>query len=134
MTPSARLYLAWLVAVVATVGSLYFSEVLRFVPCTLCWYQRIAMYPLVLLLGIAAFRDDLAVRAYAIPLAGIGAVTALYHILLEQGIVPATASCAVGVPCSVRYINWLGFITIPTLALVAFVLIIALLSWRGRRL
>lgn len=130
MNAPSRLYMAWLVSLVATIGSLYFSEVMRFIPCTLCWYQRIAMYPLTLILGIAAFRQDLNIRIYAIPLAVIGAGISAFHILEEQGLVAPPAACSVGVPCSTKYINWLGFITIPTLALVAFVLIIALLAYR----
>jgi disulfide bond formation protein DsbB len=122
------LYLAWLVAVVATLGSLYFSEVRLFVPCALCWYQRILMYPLVVVLGIASFKQDTQVVRYALPLASLGALFALYHYAQQK--IPGFAGptlCRVGVPCTVEYINWLGFITIPFLALVAFVLIIALL-------
>ena len=65
-------------------GSLYFSEVAHFVPCRLCWYQRIAMYPLVLLLGIATLRRDVGIRLYAIPLAAIGAAVSIYHVQLER--------------------------------------------------
>ncbi len=122
------LYLAWLVAVVATLGSLYFSEVRMFVPCALCWYQRVLMYPLVIILGIASFKQDVQVVRYALPLAVLGALFALYHYAQQK--IPDFAGptlCRVGVPCTVEYINWLGFITIPFLALVAFTLIIALL-------
>lgn len=125
---SFGLYLGWLVAMVATAGSLYFSEVRNFVPCPLCWYQRIFMYPLVLLLGVASYRNDKGVLAYALPLSLMGAGTALYHYLVQK--VPgfgASPICRAGVPCNVAYINWLGFITIPFLALVAFTLISALL-------
>lgn len=122
------LYLAWLVAIVATVGSLYFSEVRQFVPCALCWYQRVFMYPLVVMLGIASFKGDRHVRPYALPLSVLGAVTAIYHVL-EQNVpgFAAPTMCQVGVPCSAKYINWLGFISIPVLALTAFVLITGLL-------
>ena len=81
-TPYA-LVLAWVPALLAMGGSLYFSEIAHFPPCPLCWFQRIAMYPLVLLLGIAAFRRDVGIRTYAIPLAAIGAVVSVYHLLLE---------------------------------------------------
>lgn len=120
------LYLTWLVAVIATLGSLYFSEVRHFVPCTLCWYQRILMYPLVVLLGIASYRQDRGIVRYALPLAGLGAATSLYH-LLEQKVegFGAPGVCSAGVPCSTAYIDWFGFVTIPALALTAFVLIIA---------
>jgi len=77
------LWLAWLVALTCTVGSLYFSEVANFTPCTYCWYQRIAMYPLAVILGIAALRRDWGIRRYAVPVAGIGAAIALYHFLLD---------------------------------------------------
>ncbi|ADI13667.1 disulfide oxidoreductase [Truepera radiovictrix] len=122
------LYAAWLVAIVATAGSLYFSEVRLFVPCTLCWYQRIMMYPLVIILGVASYRQDRRVVAYALPLAVIGGAFSLFHYLEQK--VPgfsAPTLCRVGVPCNQEYINWLGFITIPFLALVAFVLISVLL-------
>ena len=130
-----HLYFAWLVAIVATLGSLYFSEVRHFVPCTLCWYQRILMYPLVVLLGIAGWRLDRSIRAYALPLSVLGMGFAAFHYLEQM--VPgfgAEALCSTGVPCSGRYIEWLGFITIPFLALVAFTLItIALATLPGRR-
>lgn len=122
------LYLAWLVALVAMGGSLYFSEVRQFVPCSLCWYQRILMYPLVFILGIASFRQDVGVRVYALPLSVLGGLIAIYHVL-EQNVpgFGAPGLCRVGVPCSAKYINWLGFISIPVLSLTAFTLITALL-------
>ena len=122
------LYLAWLVALVATVGSLYFSEVRHFVPCALCWFQRIFMYPLAILLGIASFKQDKGIVVYALPFTVLGGATAVYH-LLEQNVpgFAAPAMCQVGVACSGKYINWLGFISIPVLALTAFVLITAVL-------
>lgn len=119
------LYLVWIVAVVATLGSLYFSEVMKYAPCELCWYQRILMYPLSLILGIAAYNGDLAVRKYVLPLAIVGGSISLYHYLLQK--VPNFAEikpCSNGIPCNVDYIDWLGFITIPFLALTAFTLII----------
>jgi disulfide bond formation protein DsbB len=127
------IYLAWLVSIAATVGSLYFSEIRMFVPCTLCWWQRIFMYPLVIVLGIATFRQDGQVWRTALPLSVIGLATATYHYLLQK--VPAIAppaSCALGVPCNVQYINWFGFVTIPFLALVAFALITVAMVALGR--
>ena len=94
MNPSNRLYLAWVVALVATLGSLYLSEVRGYQPCILCWYQRIAMYPLSLLLGIAAFRDDLDIRRYAMPLAGIGLLTSLYQNAEDWGWIPVPPMCS----------------------------------------
>lgn len=131
--PEFGLYLAWLTAVVATLGSLYYSEVRMFVPCALCWYQRILMYPLVIMLGIASLRNDPGVVRYALPLSGLGILFALYHYLQQK--VPAFAGptlCRVGVPCTVEYVNYLGFITIPFLALISFAIITALLTARAR--
>jgi disulfide bond formation protein DsbB len=130
------IYLAWLVAIAATVGSLYFSEIRLFVPCTLCWWQRIFMYPLVVVLGVATFRQDGQVWRTTLPLSVIGLATATYHYLLQK--VPAIAppaSCALGVPCNVQYINWFGFVTIPFLALLAFALITLamVVLWRDDR-
>jgi disulfide bond formation protein DsbB len=121
---SVALYIAWLVAVTATVGSLYFSEVRMFVPCVLCWWQRVFMYPLVIVLGVATFRQDFAVWRTALPLATIGGSISIYHYLIQK--IPGLAgptSCASGVPCNAQYINWFGFLTIPFLAGTAFVLI-----------
>lgn len=117
------------IAAVATAGSLVFSEVYHFTPCELCWVQRIAMYPLALLLGIAAVRRDLDVRHYAIPLAGLGALVSIWHVLVQR--VPAmagTTSCEATAPCTGIWVEALGVLTIPTMALVGFVAIIALLS------
>jgi disulfide bond formation protein DsbB len=121
------LHLAWVIALVATLGSLYFSEVLLFVPCTLCWYQRILMYPLVIILGIAAVRKDYMQSMYVLPMSLLGACISFYHYLLEKTDLfqNAGSSCGI-VPCDVEYINWLGFITIPFLALIAFIMISAL--------
>jgi len=127
------LYFAWLVAIVATGGSLYFSEVRHFVPCQLCWFQRIFMYPLVIVLGIASYRDDRRISYYVLPLSVLGGSISLYHYLEQK--VPGFGSallCQVGIPCNVQYINWWGFITIPLLALTAFVLItIFMVSIKG---
>ncbi len=118
------LYLAWLVAIVATAGSLYFSEVRHFIPCTYCWYQRILMYPLVIILGIASYRQDKDIAIYTLPLSILGAGIAFYHYLGQK--VPdifSSGGCSTAVPCSYMYINWWGFVTIPFLSLVAFILI-----------
>lgn len=123
MRPSL-IHLAWLQAVFAMVGSLYFSEVLHFTPCILCWYQRIAMYPLVAILTVGLLLRDSRLRFYVLPLSLIGLTTSLYHNLLYYGIIPeSSAPCSVGAPCTTRYIEWLGFISIPLLALVAFTVI-----------
>ncbi|MFD1177000.1 disulfide oxidoreductase [Paenibacillus puldeungensis] len=121
------IYLAWLVSLVATAGSLYLSEVLHYEPCKLCWFQRIFMYPQVILLGIAAYRNDRNIITYAIPLSAIGGSISLYHYAEQK--IPGLSQllpCKIGVPCGVDYLGqgWLGFITIPFMALVAFILII----------
>lgn len=118
------LYLAWVVALTATLGSLYFSEIREFVPCELCWIQRIFMYPLTIILGIAAFTNEISIRKYVLPLSLIGNGVSLYHYLVQK--VPGFADvkpCVQGVPCNIQYINWFGFVTIPFLALTAFTLI-----------
>jgi disulfide bond formation protein DsbB len=122
------LYIAWAQALVATVGSLYFSEVAHFTPCVLCWYQRIAMYPQILLLGTGIVRRDKNVVFYAMPLALIGLVISIYHNLLYNKIIPETlAPCAIGASCTTKFIQWFGFITIPFLSMTAFTVIIVCL-------
>lgn len=119
------LYIAWLVSMVATLGSLYFSEIRGFIPCELCWYQRIFMYPLAFILGMATFRSDFTIKKYVLPLSIIGWSISLYHYLVQK--VPGFAGirpCVNGVPCNAQYINWGGFITIPFLAFTAFTIII----------
>jgi len=118
------LYMAWLVSIVATLGSLYFSEIKEYIPCELCWFQRIFMYPLSILLGVAAYSNDKRMKKYMLPLSIIGGSISLFHYLEQK--VPGFADikpCKQGVPCTVEYINWFGFVTIPFLALTAFVLI-----------
>lgn len=117
------LFLSWTASVIATAGSLFFSEVMNFIPCELCWMQRIFMYPLVIVLGIAVFKKDANASLYSAILSGIGGLIATYHYLLEK--VPAMESldsCGM-IPCTFPYINWFGFITIPFLSLVAFLII-----------
>ena len=109
-------------------GSNYYSDVRAVIPCTLCWYQRILMYPLVIVLGVASYKQDKSVTRYALPLSVLGLLIAAFHYL-EQKVpwISSSAVCRTGVPCDVQYINWLGFITIPFLSLVAFTIITALL-------
>lgn len=115
-------YCAWIIALVATVGSLFFSEVMNLPPCVLCWYQRIAMYPLVVVVGIGIITRDGGFKNYALPLALLGLAISVYHNLLYYGILPESiAPCTQGISCTSRQIEWLGFITIPLLALTAFV-------------
>lgn len=119
---------AFVVAGLAMGGSLYFSEVAHFEPCKLCWYQRIAMYPLVLILGIAARHADVRVRRYAAPLAVIGAVLSTFHYLLEWFPSLDSGVCSATTPCTVIWFRQIGFVTMPYLALSAFLLILALLA------
>jgi disulfide bond formation protein DsbB len=118
--------LAAIVAVGATAGSLYFSEVRNFTPCELCWYQRIAMYPLALLLPVAVWRRDRGVVPYAIGAAVVGAGISGYHYQLQ--LFPGQGSaCSGAIPCSFRWVDVFGFVSIPLLALGSFVLIVMLL-------
>lgn len=118
------LLLSWITAIIATLGSLYFSEVQHFIPCTLCWYQRIFMYPLVIILGTAVYRNDKEIYKYVLPLSIVGMLISGYHTLLQKvPYIQQFEMCTTGVPCSKDYINWLGFITIPLLAFIAFTMI-----------
>jgi disulfide bond formation protein DsbB len=121
---------AWLVATLATAGSLYFSEVAGFAPCTLCWYQRIAMYPLVVILGAAIVKRQGRASAGSAALAAIGAAIAAYHVALEW--IPSldTGACAVSAPCTLVWFRAFGVFSLPTLALTAFLLILTLLLVR----
>jgi disulfide bond formation protein DsbB len=123
----AALWLAFLVVLTATLGSLYFSDVAGFAPCVLCWYQRIAMYPLVILLGLAAIRGDATIRRYVGPVAVVGAAISLYHIGVERLPGLPTGSCSVTVPCDLIWFERFGFITLPVMALVGFVAVLTLL-------
>ncbi|MDR7318572.1 disulfide oxidoreductase [Brevibacillus nitrificans] len=118
------MFVSWGISLIATAGSLFFSEVMKYIPCNLCWYQRILMYPLVILLGVASARKDYNMSLYALILSVIGGLISLYHYLIQK--VPALHelgnACGI-VPCNTDYINWFGFITIPFLALIAFTLI-----------
>jgi disulfide bond formation protein DsbB len=119
------IYLAWFQSVIATLGSLFFSEVMHLVPCLLCWYQRIAMYPLVLILTVGILLRDRHLKYYVLPLSIIGLGISTYHNLLYYGIIPESiAPCTAGISCTTRQIEWLGFITIPLMALTAFIVII----------
>lgn len=118
----------WIIATVATVGSLYYSEVLGFIPCTYCWYQRILMYPLVIIIGVAIARKDQQVAITTVIFSSIGTALAAYHYALQKlPLLQENApSCGTGIPCTAQYVNYLGFITIPALSLIAFSLIFIL--------
>ena len=121
-------FIGWLVATVSTLSALFLGEVMGYTPCVLCWYQRICMFPLVLILGAGLFPFDRNVVRYALPLALAGWLLAVFHWAVASGLVPESATpCSQGVPCSVELISWFGFLTLPLLSVLAFSTLIALL-------
>lgn len=129
------LFLCWLLVSVSTTISLFFSYVMEFAPCVLCWYQRICLFPLVIILAVGLFPLDKRVVKYALPLTIAGWLTAAYHTLLYSGIIPENIQpCAQGVSCTEEYINLFGFLTIPMLSLLSFSTVIALLLIFKRRM
>jgi disulfide bond formation protein DsbB len=119
------IYIAWAASLIATLGSLYFSNVLHLPPCILCWYQRIGMYPLIVILGIAAIRKEYHVWRYALPLSVIGLLIAIYHNLLYYKILPESAApCVQGISCTTQQLLWFGFLTIPLMSLIGFTIIV----------
>jgi disulfide bond formation protein DsbB len=125
-------YLAFGAALAATLGSLYYSEIAGFIPCTLCWYQRILMYPLTLITLAGILKHDEDLPDYVLPFSIIGVGVSSYHYLIQAGVVGHSGACTVGVPCDLRWVNYFGFVTIPLLALMAFVIVtvaMALTKW-----
>ncbi len=121
-------YAAWTIALLSTAGSLFFSEVMELTPCVLCWYQRIAMYPLVVIIGVGIAMKDAKWKLYALPLVVIGLAVSVYHNLIYYGVIPeALTPCTQGVSCSERQIEWFGFVTIPLMGLMSFIFISALI-------
>ncbi len=115
------LCVSFVIALAATLGSLFVSEVLGYPPCVLCWYQRIAMYPLTLIFFVALWSGDRGYARYSLPLCALGAVLAAYHNLLYYGVIPETISpCQQGVSCTTRQIELFGFVTVPLMSLVTF--------------
>jgi disulfide bond formation protein DsbB len=127
MISPVALPLAWIVAAVSTGGSLWLSEGAGFPPCTLCWYQRIAMYPLVVILAVAVVTGDRLVRRYVLPITAIGSVISIYHLLVERFPSIETGSCDPTNPCSIIWVEHFGYVTIPAMALTGF-LSVAVLS------
>jgi len=122
------IFSAWSIAAASTLGALFFGEVMQLPPCVLCWYQRIFMFPLTLILPLGLFPLDRRVVRYGLVLAVPGALVATFHLLLVAGVIPESIKpCTQGVPCSQTVIEWFGFLTIPLLSAVAFTTIIALL-------
>lgn len=126
-----ELWAAFVISAVATGGSLFFSEIAGFVPCELCWYQRICMYPLSIITLIAAIRGEFNIARYVLPLPLVGACVSVYHLLVENGVVGQSSACLVSAPggCATKWINEFGYMTIPTLTLTGFVLLIELLGF-----
>ena len=128
------LFVCWLLVAGATLGSLFFSEVMELPPCSLCWYQRMFMFPLTIILLMGLFPFDAKVVRYALPIAVGGCGVALYHTLLHLGIVPKSiAPCRQGVSCTDAHLNLFGFVSIPMLSLLSFSVVIALLVIVKRR-
>lgn len=117
----------WVIACIATISSLIFSEYLGFIPCELCWYQRILMYPLVIIYGVAILKKDAQIAFPGLILSGIGMFVSAYHYALQKlpALQGAGGFCG-DIPCNLQYVNYLGFITIPFLAGVAFIVIFSL--------
>ncbi|WP_242985916.1 disulfide oxidoreductase [Oceanobacillus zhaokaii] len=118
-----KMIFAWTVSLLATSGSLFFSEVMKFIPCEMCWYQRILMYPQVILLGIMLWRKDGQSIIYVLPLSIIGVLVSVYHNVIQKIPQANVISCGI-IPCDIEYINWFGFITIPMLSLIAFLALV----------
>lgn len=128
--------IAYIQSLIATLGSLYFSEILKYPPCTLCWYQRIAMYPIVILLLVSILTKDKTVYRYVLPLSITGTLISLYHNLLYYNVIKDNIiPCATGVSCTTRYVEYFGFITIPLLAFIAFnvINICMFVTWNHHR-
>ena len=119
--------LSFAVALTATLGSLYLSEVADFPPCRLCWYQRIAVYPLVPLLAVAWWRRDRGVKPYALALVAIGLPVSLYHVVLERMPSLEGGACDPANPCTIIWVERFGYLTIPAMAATAQALVAALL-------
>ena len=129
------IFICWIIASVSTLGSLFFSEIMELAPCALCWYQRVFMFPLVILLLVALFSFDKSIIKYALPLALVGWGFAFYHYLLYSGFIPESIQpCSQGVSCSETYLDLFGFLTIPMLSLISFSTLVALLLVLKRRL
>ncbi len=122
-------FLAWLVASISTLVALFFSDVMQLPVCVLCWYQRIFMFPLVLILPVGLFPFDRKAIRYALVLAVPGLLVATFHQLLVAGVIPENLQpCTRGVPCSETVIAWFGFLTIPLLSIAAFATLVVLLA------
>ncbi len=121
-------YIAWTIALFSLIGSLYFSEVLGFAPCILCWFQRVAIYPLVLLIPVGILLKDKKLASYILPLSVAGLLVSIYQNLLYYKVIPeAFAPCKIGVSCTTKYVEYFGFLTIPLLSLLSLIAITILM-------
>ena len=128
------IFLCWLIASTSALGSMFFSEIMDFPPCVLCWYQRVFMFPLAIILLTGLFPYDKSVIKFSLPLAVGGLCFAIYHSLVYAGFIPENLQpCSQGVSCSDKYIELFGFITIPMLSLISFSIIVSLLLVLLRR-
>lgn len=128
------LTIIWVIALVALVGSLFYSEIIGYEPCKLCWIQRIFMYPLVVIYGYALVKRNLEIALPGLLLSGVGMLISTYHYLLQK--LPAlqeSGDFCEGVPCNLQYVNYFGFITIPFLAGMAFIMIFIIHLYIVRR-
>ncbi len=122
-------FISWVIALGAVIGSMGLSEILNLKPCALCWYQRIFMFPLAFVLGVGVYRKDNNSAYYALPLSIVGLVIAFYHTLLQWGIIKEViTTCSIDSSCAEPQINWFGFITIPFMSFLAFTALTVLLS------
>lgn len=128
----SAIWLAWLIALVATGGSLFYSEVIHFLPCKLCWYQRIAMYPMSIILLVGALRRELVVKYYALPLSVGGALISIWHYLTQTFPSLEGGSCDPANPCSSKWVDVFGFISIPFMAGTGFIVISIILAFYVR--
>lgn len=130
------LYGVFAMSLVAMLGSLYFSEIANFPPCELCWYQRIALYPMVFISGFAIFKKNRDILLPGFVLVSIGWLIGVFHNLLYYEILPeAAAPCLAGISCTTKYIEWFGFLTIPLLALLGStgILIALIIHWKASK-
>lgn len=126
MFPRTEFYVAWFIALVAMLGSLFFSEVLKVPPCELCWYQRIFIYPIAFLLPVAILKEDIQVRLYMLVLLIPGFIIAAYHNLLYYGLIEKPlVPCRAGVSCTSRDFEFFGFLGIPLMSLLSFIAMLA---------
>jgi disulfide bond formation protein DsbB len=130
-----ELWLVFLVSSIATGGSLFFSEIANFIPCELCWFQRICMYPLSIVTLLGALANERRIARYLLPLPVVGAGVSVYHLLVENGVVEQAQACLISAPggCATKWINEFGYVTIPVLALTGFALCLAFLLLAAAR-